>query len=336
MKIAVGLIVVCLVVFSVSLFQSANPFDHTQQRIIIPKGASTATVQRILEEEGILKTYSSFSFSARVLWLATSIQAGEYLFSPSESLWQILLKLKKGEVLQAEQVRVTFPEGTSIYKMGEILKKRNVAIAESFQSLVDRGISEELREKHWGIFKYIPSESLEGYLYPDTYHFVAGVSRDQLVEIMLQRFEEMVVPFWVNAKNDTKMSLHEVLTLASIIEKEAQKPKERPIISSVFHNRLKVWMPLAADPTIKYALERPTKKVYHDQLEIDSLYNTYKRYGLPPGPICNPGIDSIKAAIYPAKTNYFFFVANKDGSHIFTRNWQEHQKARSKVSTPTQ
>lgn len=124
--------------------------------------------------------------------------------------------------------------------------------------------------------------------------------------------------------------MHEILTLASIIEKEAKVAEERPIISSVFYNRLKIGMPLAADPTVKYALERPTKKVYLDQLSVRSPYNTYRRKGLPPGPICNPGLESIKAAVYPSKTDYFYFVAKPDGSHIFSKTWQEHQKARSR------
>jgi len=149
---------------------------------------------------------------------------------------------------------------------------------------------------------------------------------------MVSRFEEMVLPVWEKRPNNTKYTLHEILTLASIIEKEAQKPEERPIIASVFYNRLNKGMPLAADPTIKYALERPSKKVYNNQLEVDSPYNTYKRVGLPPGPICNPGVESIKAVLYPAKTNYYFFVAAKDGSHLFTRTFEEHQKARVKVS----
>ena len=119
-----------------------------------------------------------------------------------------------------------------------------------------------------------------------------------------------------------------LVTLASIVEKEAKRPEERPVIASVFYNRLKIGMPLAADPTVKYALERPSKHVYLDQLSVKSPYNTYKVRGLPPGPICNPGLDSIKAAVYPAKTNFLFFVAKKDGSHMFSRTWQEHQRAR--------
>jgi UPF0755 protein len=298
---------------------------------VIPKGASTRTIQKILEEKGVLRQRSSFAFAARLLQVSKGIQAGEYALSPSDSLYTILQKLKAGEVFQPEMVRkmVTFPEGMSIYKMGEVLRKNGISDPDKFQGLVKEGITEELRARHWEIFKYIPSESLEGYLYPDTYWFFEKAGVEDVVEIMVSRFEKVVMPFWKKAGKDTKYTLHEIITLASIIEKEAQKKDERAIISSVYHNRLDKNMYLAACPTIKYALNRPTKKVYYEQLEVKSPYNTYKNKGLPPGPICNPGIESIKAAVYPAKTNYYYFVAQKDGSHIFSSTWGEHQKARS-------
>jgi len=330
-KITSWIIAALVLMFMAVLFQSAAPFNKTTFRIIIPKGVSTYTVRSILEKEGIVKSDSSFAYIARVLGAAKHIKAGEYELSPSDTLLKIILKLKRGEVLPSRQILVTFPEGTSIYKMGEILKINEVGDPEKFQDLIKEGITREIREQYWHIFKYIPSESLEGYLYPDSYYFFNDARVADLVSVMLKRFNEVVIPFWLESLKDTKYNLHEILTLASIIEKESKVPEERAIISSVFHNRLKIKMPLAADPTIKYALERPTQKVYLNQLEVDSLYNTYKRRGLPPGPICNPGIESIKAALYPAQTNYFYFVAGKDGSHIFSRTWAEHQIARAKV-----
>jgi UPF0755 protein len=304
--------------------------DLTKYQINIPAGATANSVCQILVEKEILQHGSSFTIMARLLGISRNIQAGEYKFSPSEPLGSILYKLRSGKVISSSsrQVKITFPEGASIYKMGEILRANQVSQADQFQNLVREGITADLRQKYWHIFKYIPSESLEGYLYPDTYWFFATDSAEVMTEKMIARFNEVVIPYWNQEKKATKFTLHEALTLASIIEKEAQKPEERPIIASVFYNRLKAEMPLAADPTIKYALERPSKKVYLDQLSVDSPYNTYKRRGLPPGPICNPGIDSFKAALRPAKTNYFFFVAKKDGSHQFSRTWQEHEKAR--------
>jgi len=328
-------VLVFLILFIATLFQSANPFDKNYYDVEIPAGITTYGVAGVLEEKGILKEGSSFTMVARLLGLSKNIKAGKYSFSPSENMFSVLGKLKAGKVIETklESVKVTFPEGTSIYKMGVFLQKEGYLRWQSFQQLTHEGVTADLRNRHWGLFKYMPTtESLEGYLYPDTYLFFKEAPVTDLVEVMVGRFEEMVLPIWEQRPKNTKYTLHEILTLASIIEKEAQKPSERPIIASVFYNRLNKGMPLAADPTIKYALERPSKKVYHDQLEIDSPYNTYKRIGLPPGPICNPGIESIKAALYPAKTNYYFFVAAKDGSHIFTRTFAEHQKARLKTS----
>jgi UPF0755 protein len=333
--ISISVIAILLVLFAFSLMQSANPWDRTNYEISIPKGASTNSIQTILEKKGVLRRQSSFAFAARVLRVSKSIQAGKYKFSPSDPLYLVLWKLKTGDVTQPELVRrmVTFPEGTSIYKMGEALRKHKISNPDKFQGLVKEGITEELRARHWEIFKYIPSESLEGYLYPDTYWFFEKGEVEDLVEVMLARFEAVVLPFWRKASKDTKYNLHEIITLASIVEKEAQVPSERAIVSSVYHNRMNKNMFLAACPTIKYALDEPTKKVYYEQLDVKSPYNTYKNKGLPPGPICNPGIESIKAAVYPAKTNYYYFVAQKDGSHIFSATWGQHQNARSKPTS---
>ncbi|MFH1347107.1 MAG: endolytic transglycosylase MltG, partial [Candidatus Margulisiibacteriota bacterium] len=324
--------------FAASLSQSANPLDHSSYKVLIPRGASTHAVQEILENKGVLKRHSSFVFAARIFGVTKHMQAGEYEFSPAETLSSVLFKLRQGAVVESQirQVKITFPEGTSIYKMGEVLRTNKVSDPDKFQSLVKEGITEALREKHWTIFKYVPSESLEGYLYPDTYIFYENAKVYDIAEKMVSRFEEVFLPFWKKAHKDTKYNLHEILTLASIIEKEAGNPKERPIISSVFHNRLDIKMALDSCSTIKYALDEPTKVVLYEQLNIDSPYNTYKRRGLPPGPICNPGIESIKAAIYPAKTDYLYFVSKKDGTHQFSKTFKEHQRAKQKYPTPTQ
>lgn len=334
-NIKIGLIIVGILSLFVAatLFQAADPFDRSQTLIVITKGVTTAGIQDILEENEILREGSSFGFYARLFGFSKHFQAGKYKFSPSDTLIAILLKLKNGDVYVPlpKRIWVTFPEGSSIYKMGEILKKAGVRDYKKFQNLTKEGITEELRQRHWKLFKYMPTESLEGYLYPDTYWFFEEAPIEDLVEVMIIRFEKVVIPFWEKAQKDTKYSLFEIITLASIIEKEAQKARERKIVSSVFHNRLNLNMYLAACPTIKYALERPTKIVFYDQLEVDSPYNTYKNRGLPPGPICNPGIESIKAAVYPADTDYCYFVAKKDGSHIFSKTGAEHQRAIQKV-----
>lgn len=320
-----GLLFLCLCLF---LLRPSSFLGSAGIEIIIPPGASVRAVQKLLVENKILPRYSIFTFLIRAGGLQDRIKAGTYSFSASDPLPSVIAKLIAGQTIPAKEIKATFPEGTSIYKMGIVLKEAGFDDWKRFQGMADEGITSDLRQKYWTIFKYIPSESLEGYLFPDTYQFYVDAPAETAAELMVKRFDELVMPFWERSKKDTRLTLHEILTLASIIEKEAQKPEERPVIASVFYNRLRVGMPLAADPTIKYALERPSKKVYLDQLSVKSPYNTYKVKGLPPGPICNPGLDSIKAASYPAKTNYYFFVAKKDGSHIFSRTWQEHQRAR--------
>ncbi|MFH1386512.1 MAG: endolytic transglycosylase MltG [bacterium] len=326
----INIILIVLLVFFTMLIWPANPFDLSTKKIKIEPGSSAKKIQAVLVSNNILPKFTPFRYVVRLIRVGNSIKAGEYRFSPSDNLFKIIFPLTQGTIIPVENKKVTFPEGTSIYKMGLILKENGFSNWRKFQGLVDQGITAPRRERHWTIFKYIPSESLEGYLFPDTYQFSIESTNEVMIEAMLKRFEEVVLPFWKTSSKETKMTLHEIITLASIVEKEAKKPEERPIIASVFYNRLKKGMPLAADPTIKYALERPSKRVYFDQLEVNSPYNTYKRKGLPPGPICNPGFDSIKAAVYPAKTNYFFFVAKKDGSHTFSKTWGEHQKARGK------
>ncbi|MFA6170743.1 MAG: endolytic transglycosylase MltG [Candidatus Margulisiibacteriota bacterium] len=323
-------IITCLILGFVLLLQPANPFDHRERLVTIPPGSSAKQIKIILAQKELLPPRSNFLILLRGIGLQDKIKAGDYLLSPSMFLPEIVIKLVNNETVPPKQIRVVFPEGTSIYKMGEILKKARYLHWRQFQNLVNEGITAERRANHYKFFRYISSESLEGYLFPDTYDFFPDAGLDQVVETMLRRYEEVVLTFWNKNKSATKLSLHEVMTLASIVEKEAKAPQERPIIASVFYNRLKIGMPLAADPTVKYALENPSKKVFFNQLNVDSPYNTYKRKGLPPGPICNPGLESVKAVLFPAKTDYLFFVAQPDGSHKFTKNFEEHKKARGK------
>jgi len=310
-----------------------NPFDLSMKKIEVPRGSSVRGTQQILVSRGLLPRWSLFRPIVKLLGLQNRIQAGVYLLSPSDPLPRVIAKLVVGETVPPLEARVTFPEGTSIYKMGKIMESNGFSDWRDFQGLVNEGITAGLRGKFWNIFKYVPSESLEGYLYPDTYQFFLNASAEVLAAAMVERFDQVVMPYWESNKQKTKFGLHEILTLASIIEKEAQKPEERSVIASVFYNRLKIGMPLAADPTIKYALENPSKKVFYDQLNVKSPYNTYKVRGLPPGPICNPGLASIKAALFPAKTEYLFFVAKADGSHAFSKTWQQHQRARQTIPT---
>ena len=278
-------------------------------KVEIKAGSSASLIARDLAKQKVIKNARDFKLIAYLLGSQTKFQAGLYKFKSRTPLYEVVLKLKTGQIMAPEPLTVAFPEGTSIYKMGSILEKAAMLDFENFRKLT--------RE--------------EGYFFPDTYIFDKEITAEALANLMRQRFADVVLPYWEQNKKATKYDLRQMLILASIIEKEAALDKERPIISSVFHNRLDINMALDSCSTVKYALERPTKIVYLDQLKYPSPYNTYLHRGLPPGPICNPGMASIKAAIYPAKTNYLYFISNKDGSHTFSATWAEHQKARLKL-----
>lgn len=314
-----------------SLYLMPPSFSGKSIIVNIDKGENVKIIAQKLYNNRIIKSRNLFVFTTRLLGISKELKAGPYSFSPKNNLVTVIWKLKNGKVLPWIPAKITFPEGMSIYKMGEYLEEKELSCGKDFTKLLDFDGLAELK-KEFGFLEGIKHKSLEGYLYPDTYLVDKEIKYDKLALAMVKRFEELVIPFWEEAKDDTPFSFNEIVTLASIIEKEAHFAEEREIISSVFHNRLKKNMFLAADPTIKYALEDPSKKVFYYQLRVRSPYNTYINKGLPPGPICNPSLASIKAAIFPAETGYYYFVAKKDGSHIFSSTWQEHQRAKQSVN----
>lgn len=312
--IAIVTIAVFLIFGAYSLLSLLLSVGSNNQavKMEIKPGSSASLIARDLAEQKVIKSTRDFKLAAYFLGSQTKFQAGLYKFKARTPLYEVILKLKYGSIMAPEPLTVAFPEGTSVYKMGSILEKAGMLDFMNFRKLT--------RE--------------EGYLYPDTYIFDKEITAEALANLMRKRFNEVVLPYWEQNKKSTKYDLRQIIILASIIEKEAAKESEHPIISSVFHNRLDIKMALDSCSTVKYALEKPTKVVYFDQLKYPSPYNTYLHRGLPPGPICNPGLASIKAAIYPAKTNYLYFISNQDGSHTFSATWQEHQRAREKTLRP--
>jgi UPF0755 protein len=217
------------------------------------------------------------------------------------------------------KLKLTIPEGTSSKKIFESI---NLLLNTNYQ------FEDLLTEKNI-LSKYdIDGSSFEGYLYPNTYYFYYDTSPEDIIDTLVSQFWKEFDENLISRANELGLSVHEVVTLASIIEGEAMLDNERSTISSVYHNRLKINMKLQADPTIQYIIKGPPKTLSTRDLRIKSPYNTYQNYGLPPGPINNPGIQSIKAALYPLETNYLFFVAQGDGSHFFTTNEKDHEAAK--------
>jgi len=302
----------CLMFLMVILFFTAAYFPSEEnssiQKIInIPSGSNAKEIVYILEENNIIrKNNYIFRVLIKVSKLEERLKYGEYNLSPAMNMLQILDKLVRGEVIL---YRITIPEGYTYTQIAELLNEKEIIEKESFTNLVKDS------EKSW-----------EGYLFPDTYEVPKSYGSENMVKLLLSNFNHIVGEKLKDKAEEIGFSMDEIITLASIIEKEAKFVEEKRKISSVFHNRLKKDMKLQSCATIQYILERPKEKLEESDLKIDSPYNTYLYKGLPPGPICNPGLDSIRAALEPTEEDYLYFVLGENGRHIFSKTYQEHLK----------
>jgi UPF0755 protein len=242
------------------------------------------------------------------------------LLDPSLSWDELIDALTAGRGIEHS---VTIPEGLALRDIVPLLARTTGAPVESLW-VAARDSATRRRLK-------IPTPDLEGYLFPDTYRFMYGTGAREAVRELVRRFENVWQPAWDARAAELGMTRHEILALASIVEKEARLAEERPVISAVYHNRLRQGMPLQADPTVQYAIGEHRTRVLYKDLKIDSPYNTYRNRGLPPGPIASPGRASIEAALYPANVPYRYFVAHPDGHHEFRVTFEEHTAARRLV-----
>jgi len=293
-----------------------QPADRAgaEQVLLIEDGMSLRQVAGILEEKGIIKNKTFFLLWARLKGYGKIIKSGEYSLSPAMAPVKIFDILTRGTIITHP---VTFPEGFSAEQIGETLTQNIKVDKSAFLSLVHDSI---ILKKHG-----ISGPSLEGYLYPDTYQFRRRQSPESIIDVMLDHFNEVISPFKKRI-GETGMTLEEVVTLASIVEKETGRADERPLIAGVFLNRIKKGMRLDSDPTVIYGIENFNGNLTRDDLKRYTPYNTYVIKGLPPGPISNPGLESIRAVLYPADTDYLYFVSKNDGSHFFSRSLEEHNR----------
>ncbi|NWG13235.1 MAG: endolytic transglycosylase MltG [Acidobacteria bacterium] len=285
----------------------------------IPAGMRARDIAVALAHAGVIRT--SLVFEAYVRWsrLHTELKAGEYRFTAPASPREIAARMVRGEVFH---VTVTIPEGLTARETVSLLAHAGIGDTPSLeravhQSALVRDLDPDAR-------------SLEGYLFPDTYRFPRQEDPDRVIATLVKRFREIYSQLAASHPVSTALSVHRVVTLASIVEKEAKLAAERPVIASVLFNRLERGIPLAADPTIIYALKQAGAfdgNLRKRDLELGSPYNTYLRAGLPPGPIANPGEDSLRAALVPARTDYLYYVSRNDGSHEFSRDYQSHARA---------
>ncbi|KPU28374.1 hypothetical protein TR13x_01560 [Caloranaerobacter sp. TR13] len=294
--------------------------------IKIPSGSTTAKIADILEENSLIKNKYIFKIIVRMKEVDGKLKAGEYSLNKKMDLYQIIDALVKGN--PKKTVKFTIPEGYELSMIAEKLSKQNLVNKERFLELCN---NVSLFKKKFDFLKELPEGStLEGYLFPDTYEVYKDAKEEEIINKMLARFEQVYNDKIKYKAKKLNLTMNEVITLASIIEREAKLDSERPLISAVFHNRLKKGWLLQSCATVQYVLGERKENLTYDDLKIDSKYNTYLYKGLPPGPIASPGLKSIEAAVEPANVDYMFFVVNKDGSHTFSRSFNEHVNAKNK------
>ena len=290
--------------------------DNTQPQVFeVKSGMTLKQVSQELFRQNLIRNANAFQVIALIQDKEKLIKVGEYYISPSMLPAEILQRITSGKTVLHS---VTIPEGYRITEIANLLEEKDLADKNIF---LQEGKNVELLEG-------IPTSSLEGYLFPDTYHFGKRTTEAAIINKMVETFKERALKQeFLKRAEDLGFSYHEIITLASLIEKETGKDSERKQISSVFHNRLKKNMLLQTDPTVIYVIDIFDGNIRKRDLNIDSPYNTYRYKGLPPGPIANPGLKSIIAALYPATTSNLYFVSKQDGSHKFSATLNEHNRA---------
>ena len=284
--------------------------------VLVPKGSPLPEVIGILREGGVLPHPLAFRALVLLTFSGRRLHYGEYAFTTPPSAFEAWRRLVRGDVIKYE---VTVLPGANLYDVAELLEKKKLAAGESFLSTASAPAV--LRRLD------IPGESAEGYLFPDSYIFVKPVTPEEILEFMVRQFRRNVFPDAEKRAKEAGLSLHQAVTIASIIEKETGVEEEKPIVSAVIRRRLDLGMPLQMDPTVIYGVKRFDGTVTRKDLRTAGPYNTYLNRGLPPGPISNPGLAALDAALTPSKAEYLYFVSNNDGSHTFSRTFPEHNRA---------
>ncbi len=288
-------------------------------KIEIAGGSTVTDIARLLKKKKIIPNYLYFKIYYKLFYSGSFFKSGEYSFSEPITVKQVILKLIKGDVVL---YKITVKEGMTIDETAEFLSSNHHIDHKKFlESAGNPSSISDLDEK---------AEDLEGYLFPETYMISKGTTANELVKAMVSNFRNSFSESYRIRAGELDLSIREILTMASLIEKETSSREERFLISSVFHNRLRIGMPMGCDPTIIYILKKEGKwdgNIRWKDLKMDSPYNTRIHRGLPPGPICSPGIHSIEAALFPENTKYLYFVAKDSSTHYFSKNLKEHNRA---------
>jgi len=302
--------------------------EHKAIEVVIPEGASTQEIATILRDKGVIRHPLLFRVISKILGVEDKYKHGLFLLGSSMTYEDIMSELQKGAGRNGT-VRFTIPEGYELRQIVQRLSEQHLIDADKFMEEVNNG------QFNYKFLKDVPKSEnrLEGYLFPDTYEVYKDATEREIITKMLDRFNEIFNEQYYQRAKELNMSIDEVVTLASIIEREAKLDEERPLVSAVFHNRLnsREYPFLQSCATVQYILKERKPVLSVADTKIESPYNTYLHPGLPIGPIASPGKASIHAALYPEDVDYLFFVANSDGSHIYSRTYEEHLEAMKRV-----
>lgn len=321
-KAALILLAVSLLLFSAWFsLEFYSPRKSMPQDVLfeIEPGKGARAIAQDLKQKGIIRKKWPFLVGYRLFFSSQSLKAGEYSFRLPLSTKGILATISKGRVFLHP---LTIPEGLTRKEVAQYLDSQNFVNEQEFLEAASRTdmISDLDKE----------ASNLEGYLFPETYHFAKQTPSEKIISTLVAQFKNIFNETWQKRAEEIGMTLREVVILASLIEKETSVADEKELVSAVFHNRLKKRMKLDCDPTIIYDLKEKglfRERLHARDIKLDSPYNTYLHRGLPPGPICNPGQESLRAALYPADKPYLYFVSKNDGSHHFSSTFKEHQNA---------
>lgn len=307
------------------LLQPLNPGSATEITVNIAQGATGSQVSSLLETRGIIRSGLAFRLHATLEGKQGSVIAGNYKLSPAMNLDQILQNLISGKVAL---VSFTIPEGLNLNQITDVLVKKGLVDRDKFKQVLAG------EQFNYDFLQGIPAgqNRLEGYLFPATYQIHQGSGEKEIVDMMLKRFAREITPDFRSKAKALGLTTHQAVTLASIVEREAARDKERPEVAAVFLNRIRQNMRLESCATVQYALGVNKSRLYYKDLQVASPYNTYKIFGLPPGPIAVPGHPSLQAAVNPAKVDYLYFVVSQQGEHAFSKTLAEHVKNKQKYT----
>jgi len=324
-KLGVIILIILLFVFIgaagvylniVSYAQKSPKTAPVEQLIVVQSGQGFKPLSSLLHQKGVILNPFKFRLFARIKGYDKHIKAGEYMLSSGMTPEKILEIMVDGKV---HLHRLTIPEGYNLRQVARAVENAGFAPEADFLKAAN--------DPDFVHAKGIDAQTFEGYLFPDTYYFPKDVTPENIISSMVKRFWSIFKPEWEERARTLGMTIHQVITLASIIEKETAVPDERPIISSVFHNRLKRNMRLESDPTVIYGMGDYDGNITRKDLERPTPYNTYTMKGLPPGPISNTGAKAIEAALYPADGKFLYFVSKNNGTHHFSTNFKDHSRA---------